>query len=125
MFQVEVTPVVSLAETTVKKIYVCQNVAKKVSKTGIKQIAKQKSINQILKQTPVKFNQTITLSHVASKETIFCPKMITFTPKNSLARKTKQAVKTFQSLKLKLVDLLLKLKIILKEELKRTAILAP
>ena len=110
--------------TTVKKIYVCQNVGKKVSKTGIKQIAKPKSTNRILRQTPVKFNQTITLSLVASKETTFCPKMITFTPKKFLARKTKQAVKIFQSLKLKLVDSLIKLKIIHKEELKRTVILA-
>ena len=124
MFQEEDTPVVSLVATTAKKIYVCQNVGKKVSKTGIKQIAKQKSTNRILRQTPVKFNQTITLSLVASKETTFCLKMITFTPKNSLGRKTKQAVRIFQNQKLKLVESLHKLKIIHKEELKRTVILA-
>ena len=95
MFLVEAILVASLVETTVKKIYECQNVAKIINKTEIKRIAKQKSTNQTLRQTPAKFNQTITHSLVASKETIFYLRMTTFMQKSSLAQ---AAVKILRNL---------------------------
>jgi hypothetical protein len=98
MFLEEVTLVVFLVVTMVKKIYVCQNVVRIIIKTEIKQTEKQKFTNQILKLILVKFNQIITLLLEVSKEITFYLKMTISTQKSFLARKKKEVVKIPQNL---------------------------
>lgn len=98
MFLEEVTLVVFLVVTMVKKIYVCQNVVRIIIKTGIKQTEKQKFTNRILKLILVKFNQIITLSLEVSREITFYLKMTISTQKSFLARKKKEVVKIPQNL---------------------------
>lgn len=93
MFLEEVTLVVFLVVTMVKKIYVCQNVVRIIIKTEIKQTEKQKFTNRILKLILVKFNQIITLSLEVSREITFYLKMTISTQKSFLARKKKEVVK--------------------------------
>ena len=99
----EATLVVSLAVTMAKKTYECQSVVKITIKIEIKQTVNQKFINQIHRLIRVKSNQIITRSLAALKETIFFPKMITFTLKSFQAHKKKSVVKILLSLKLKWV----------------------
>jgi hypothetical protein len=98
MFLEEVTLVVFLVVTMVKKIYVCQNVVRIIIKTEIKQTEKQKFTNRILKLILVKFNQIITLSLEVSREITFYLKMTISTQKSFLARKKKEVVKIPQNL---------------------------
>jgi hypothetical protein len=121
MFLEEVTLVVFLVVTMVKKIYVCQNVVRIIIKTEIKQIEKQKFTNQILKLILVKFNQIITLSLEVSREITFYLKMTISTQKSFLARKKKEVVKIPQNLLENWELFLHKLKTMHKEP-KRTVI---